>query len=133
MPALDKPSQSGQAESTKCLAVYKGHTDAVEDVAASPSGSRFASVSWDGNIRLWRTGRTECYCVLTLVESGFCQGPALFGNFASASWDRTNDFSTQLREMILLPLHAVSPAVLAKSQIGMLLIALHVALHVWFC
>lgn len=55
-PAL-KATSSGGAQAPTCLAVYKGHTDSVEDVAASPSGSAFCSGAWDGNVHIWRTGR----------------------------------------------------------------------------
>lgn len=41
-----------------CAAVYKGHTDAVEAVAASPSGGSFCSGSWDANVHIWRTGES---------------------------------------------------------------------------
>ncbi|DBA66086.1 TPA: hypothetical protein ACH3X2_003088 [Trebouxia sp. C0005] len=55
-PAL-KATSSGAVQPPTCLAVYKGHTDSVEDVAASPSGSAFCSGAWDGNVHIWRTGR----------------------------------------------------------------------------
>ena len=43
-------------QGASCLAVYKGHTDAVEDVATSPNGSAFCSGAWDGVVQIWRTG-----------------------------------------------------------------------------
>ncbi|KAL0040515.1 hypothetical protein WJX77_009487 [Trebouxia sp. C0004] len=55
-PALNTTS-SGAVQPPTCLAVYKGHTDSVEDVAASPSGSAFCSGAWDGNVHIWQTGR----------------------------------------------------------------------------
>ena len=63
IPAL-QATPSGNAEVAKCLAVYKGHSDAVEAVASSPSGAAFCSGSWDGNVHLWRTGNNDhsSYC-----------------------------------------------------------------------
>lgn len=56
-PAMQaSPMEAQQAATATCLAVYKGHTDAVEDVAASPSGTTFCSGAWDGNVHIWRTG-----------------------------------------------------------------------------
>ena len=57
-PALQATSSGEAQEGAVCLAVYKGHTDAVEDVAASPSGGAFCSGAWDGNVHVWRTGAT---------------------------------------------------------------------------
>jgi len=37
-------------------AVCRGHTDAVESLAASPAGDLCASGSWDATLRVWRTG-----------------------------------------------------------------------------
>ncbi len=62
-PAMQATS-SGDAQAPTCLAVYKGHKDAVEDVAASPSGSAFCSGAWDGNVHIWRTGTLLLCCFL---------------------------------------------------------------------
>ena len=67
-PAL-KATSSGAVQPPTCLAVYKGHTDAVEDVAASPSGSAFCSGAWDGNVHIWRTGT---HTVHAMATSGAC-------------------------------------------------------------
>ena len=55
-PAMQATSPAEAQQAASCLAVYKGHTDAVEDVAASPSGNAFCSGAWDGNVHIWRTG-----------------------------------------------------------------------------
>ncbi len=53
----------------------KGHTDAVEDVAPSPSGSAFCSGAWDGNVHIWRTGTAlrACTPVRAIATSGALQ------------------------------------------------------------
>ena len=51
-------TQSMDTAPLGCAAVYKGHTDAVEAVAASPSGGSFCSGSWDANVHIWRTGES---------------------------------------------------------------------------
>ena len=40
-----------------CLAVYRGHTGSVLDVAAAPMGSLFASASQDKTLKVWATGQ----------------------------------------------------------------------------
>lgn len=50
-----EPSPEGTAAPT-LLAVYKGHTEAVQCTAASPEGSLLLSGSWDTTLRLWRAG-----------------------------------------------------------------------------
>lgn len=55
-PALEATESGDSQQGASCVAVYKGHTDAVEDVAASPSGSAFCSGAWDGHVHIWRTG-----------------------------------------------------------------------------
>ena len=42
-------------EPLEVAAVFRGHTDAVESLAASPGGDLCASGSWDASIRIWRT------------------------------------------------------------------------------
>ena len=55
-PAMHALASEEAQQPASCLAVYKGHTDAVEDVAASPSGNAFCSGAWDGKLHVWRTG-----------------------------------------------------------------------------
>ena len=55
-PAMHALASEEAQQPARCLAVYKGHTDAVEDVAASPSGNAFCSGAWDGIVHVWRTG-----------------------------------------------------------------------------
>ena len=38
------------------VGVFRGHTDAVECLAASPLGDSFCSGSWDSSINLWQSG-----------------------------------------------------------------------------
>lgn len=38
------------------VATFKGHTDAVQCVAAAPGAQQLASCGWDGVVRLWRGG-----------------------------------------------------------------------------
>jgi WD40 repeat protein len=47
--------------SSGAFGVLHGHTDAVESIAFSPSGSTLASASGDGTVRLWRVGRGDHY------------------------------------------------------------------------
>ena len=83
---------SAEQEPLSCAAVYKGHTDAVEAVAGSPSGSSFCSGSWDASVNIWRTGQLPCShaccCALrapkcstrhvlianSFIGNGFCGG-----------------------------------------------------------
>lgn len=67
VPAL-QATASAEAPAPSCLAVYKGHTDAVEDVAASSSGSAFCSGAWDGNVHIWRTGK-QLLCPVLSMQS----------------------------------------------------------------
>lgn len=46
----------GAGAGATALARYVGHSDAVECVAAAPSGDRCCSGGWDGQLLLWRTG-----------------------------------------------------------------------------
>lgn len=56
VPAMHALASEEAQPAASCLAVYKGHRDAVEDVATSPSGNAFCSGAWDGNLHVWRTG-----------------------------------------------------------------------------
>lgn len=68
-PAL-QATQSGEAQqSPSCLAVYKGHTDCVEGVAASPSGAAFCSGAWDATVHIWHTGNAWIPCGLMMPLS----------------------------------------------------------------
>eukprot|EP00879_Flechtneria_rotunda_P029827 GHRR01032281.1.p4 GENE.GHRR01032281.1~~GHRR01032281.1.p4 ORF type:complete len:114 (+),score=47.28 GHRR01032281.1:1251-1592(+) len=42
--------------SAQCVAVYLGHEESVQSVAASPGGDYCCSGGWDGQLLLWRTG-----------------------------------------------------------------------------
>ena len=56
-PALQSAAAAPAAQQpASCVAVYKGHTDAVEDVAVRPGGAAFCSGAWDSNVHIWRTG-----------------------------------------------------------------------------
>jgi len=48
--------QAKGAWACRMLAKYTGHSDAVEGLAANPSGDRLATCGWDGALLLWRTG-----------------------------------------------------------------------------
>lgn len=39
--------------------MYRGHTDAVECLAARPAGDLCVSGSWDATLRIWRTGEGQ--------------------------------------------------------------------------
>eukprot|EP00879_Flechtneria_rotunda_P011935 GHRR01012466.1.p1 GENE.GHRR01012466.1~~GHRR01012466.1.p1 ORF type:complete len:324 (+),score=143.69 GHRR01012466.1:1251-2222(+) len=43
--------------SAQCVAVYLGHEESVQSVAASPGGDYCCSGGWDGQLLLWRTGQ----------------------------------------------------------------------------
>ncbi|KAL3144301.1 hypothetical protein ABBQ32_004065 [Trebouxia sp. C0010 RCD-2024] len=77
-PAMQATSPAEVQQAATCLAVYKGHTNAVEDVAASPSGTAFCSGAWDGNVHIWRTGRE----VVTAAEEA-AMAPATAGKAVS--------------------------------------------------
>jgi ribosome biogenesis protein YTM1 len=44
------------AASAQCLVQYSGHKEAVQAVAASPSGTLCCSGGWDGQLLVWQTG-----------------------------------------------------------------------------
>lgn len=47
-----------QQDPLQAVAVYGGHTDAVQCAAVSPAGSRLATGGWDHGLMLWPTGET---------------------------------------------------------------------------
>src|SRR5262249_54880251 len=48
-------------KSSGAFGVLHGHTDAVENIAFSPSGSTLASAGGDGKIRMWKVGVAAHY------------------------------------------------------------------------
>ena len=52
------------AKSGKLLAVLKGHTDEIEDIAWSPNGDQLAASGWDGTLRVWDIQSHEQLLVL---------------------------------------------------------------------
>ncbi|KAK9785343.1 hypothetical protein WJX73_002312 [Symbiochloris irregularis] len=52
--ASSKTVQTSASE-VEVKGVFRGHTDAVECLAAAPSGASFCSGSWDACINLWQT------------------------------------------------------------------------------
>lgn len=49
-------SSRSSSGAVQCVAEYRGHTEAVQAVAANPAGSLCCSGGWDGQLLLWRTG-----------------------------------------------------------------------------
>jgi WD40 repeat protein len=43
-------------QQARCLAVYQGHQEAVQCVAANPAGNMCCSGGWDGQLLLWSSG-----------------------------------------------------------------------------
>eukprot|EP00798_Chlamydomonas_sp_ICE-L_P019457 gene19457-26119_t len=61
----------GATPTADCIASYSdGHTDAVQGLAVSPSGSSLVSCGWDGKIVLWRTGTEVMEAAAEAAESG---------------------------------------------------------------
>jgi WD40 repeat protein len=55
--ASTKGSNSSSNGSVRCVAECVGHKEAVQAVAAHPSGSWCCSGGWDGQLLLWKTGK----------------------------------------------------------------------------
>ncbi|KAK9830819.1 hypothetical protein WJX74_008517 [Apatococcus lobatus] len=53
---LTNGSASAQQDTLQAVAVYGGHTDAVQCAAVNPVGSRLATGGWDSHLFLWPTG-----------------------------------------------------------------------------
>lgn len=47
---------AAQQDPLQAVAVYSGHTDAVQCAAVNPVGSRLATGGWDDRLLLWPTG-----------------------------------------------------------------------------
>jgi WD40 repeat protein len=57
--ALWRVSSSSELETSRnvdLVAQFVGHSDAVEGLAVSPSGTKGVSCGWDGALLVWRTG-----------------------------------------------------------------------------
>mmetsp|Transcript_21850 Transcript_21850/g.38993 ORF Transcript_21850/g.38993 Transcript_21850/m.38993 type:complete len:493 (-) Transcript_21850:57-1535(-) len=54
--ATDAPDGKNGPQTTRCVAIFEGHTDAVEALAVSPSGDHLLSAGVDGRVLLWSAG-----------------------------------------------------------------------------
>jgi len=76
---------NGALAPLEVAAVCRGHTDAVESLAASPAGDLCASGSWDATLRVWRTGGAPETPVAPKAGAAPCKnvGAGRFGICAS--------------------------------------------------
>ena len=66
---LANGAAAAQQDPLQAVAVYRGHTDAVQCAAVNPGGSRLATGGWDNHLFLWPTGLA--ITLITLPVSSF--------------------------------------------------------------
>lgn len=71
-----------------CLQTLEGHSYSINSVVFSPDGTRIASGSDDGTVRIWDAGNGTCLQILKNFESSTLFDPGTPGNTA---WTGTSN------------------------------------------